>query len=159
MFMGMPDRLNARELGAWRGFLRTHALLWRELEASLERHHGISLSAYDVLVLLDESPAGRLRMNELAEEILMSSGGFTRLADRLCREELVRRERYLSDGRGYELVLTPGGRELLERARATHRADVRRHFLAHIDADEQASLAALWERIGAEPLRTRTASS
>jgi DNA-binding MarR family transcriptional regulator len=155
----MPERLNARELAAWRGFIRTHALLWRELEASLERSHGISLGAYDVLVLLDEAPAGRLRMSELADAVLMSSGGFTRLADRLCAQKLVVRERPRSDGRGFELVLTTSGRELLERARETHRADIRRRFLAHIDADEQVSLAALWQRIGAEALRTPAASS
>ena len=127
----MNDQLNARELAAWRGFTRTHALLWRELEAGLERGHGISLGAYDVLVLLDESPGRRLRMSELAEAVLMSSGGFTRLADRLCAEGLVARERLRSDGRGFELVLTPTGRELLDRARETHRGDVRRRFLAH----------------------------
>jgi DNA-binding MarR family transcriptional regulator len=155
----MPDRLNARELSAWRGFIRTHALLWRELEASLERKHDLSLSAYDVLVLLDEAPGGRLRMSDLAEGVLMTSGGFTRLADRLCAEGLVARERSPSDGRGFELVLTPPGRELLDRARETHRADVRRFFLAHIGAEEQASLGALWERIGSGPLRTPEASS
>jgi DNA-binding MarR family transcriptional regulator len=155
----MNDQLNARELAAWRGFTRTHALLWRELEAGLERGHGISLGAYDVLVLLDESPGRRLRMSELAEAVLMSSGGFTRLADRLCAEGLVARERLRSDGRGFELVLTPTGRELLDRARETHRGDVRRRFLAHIDADEQVALAALWKRIGGEPLRTPAASS
>ena len=157
----MNDQLNARELAAWRGFTRTHALLWRELEAGLERGHGISLGAYDVLVLLDESPGRRLRMSELAEAVLMSSGGFTRLADRLCAEGLVARERSRSrsDGRGFELVLTPTGRELLDRARETHRGDVRRRFLAHIDADEQVALAALRKRIGGEPLRTPAASS
>ena len=155
----MNDQLNARELAAWRGFIRTHALLWRALEASLERGHGISHGAYVVLVLLDESPGRRLRMSELAQAVLMSSGGFTRLADRLCAEGLVARERSRSDGRGFELVLTPTGRELLDRARETHRGDVRRRFLAHIDADEQVALAALWKRIGGEPLRTPAASS
>jgi DNA-binding MarR family transcriptional regulator len=155
----MPDRLNARELAAWRGFIRTHALLWRELEASLERSHGLSLSAYDVLVLLDETGDGRMRMSELADAVLMSSGGFTRLADRLCAEGLVARERCPSDGRGYELVLTPAGRALLARARRTHRADVRRRFLAHMDATEQVSLGAVWERIAAGSVRTPAGSS
>ncbi len=155
----MADRLNDLELAAWRGFLRSHALLWRELEASLERHHAISLGAYDVLVLLDESPTGRMRMSELAGAVLMTSGGFTRLADRLCAQGLATRERAAGDGRGFELVLTATGRELLERARATHRADVRRGFLAHVDPADQAWLAALWERIAAEPVRTPAASS
>jgi DNA-binding MarR family transcriptional regulator len=155
----MASRLNDRELAAWRGFLRTHALLWRELEANLEARHGISLGAYDVLVLLDEAPGERLRMSELADAVLMSSGGFTRLADRLCADGLVVRERTASDRRGFELALTAAGRERLEQARETHRADVRSRFLTHLDANEQASLAALWERIGDERLRTPAASS
>jgi DNA-binding MarR family transcriptional regulator len=144
----MPTRLNARELGAWRGFLRVHALLWRDLEASLEARHGISLGAYDVLVLLDEAPGARLRMSELAGAVLMSSGGFTRLADRLCGEGLVARERASSDGRGFELVLTPAGRERLEQARQTHRADVRSRFLKPLDSREQELLGDIWERLG-----------
>jgi DNA-binding MarR family transcriptional regulator len=146
----MPDPLSDRELAAWRGFLRTHALLWRELESSLEKRHGISLSAYDVLVLLDEAPGGRLRMTELADAVLMSSGGFTRLADRLCADGFVARERYASDRRGFELVLTAAGREKLEQARETHRADIRARFLAYLDADEQAALGALWQRLAAQ---------
>jgi DNA-binding MarR family transcriptional regulator len=134
----MPTRLNARELGAWRGFLRVHALLWRDLEASLEARHGISLGAYDVLVLLDEAPGARLRMSELAGAVLMSSGGFTRL---------VARERASSDGRGFELVLTPAGRERLEQARQTHRADVRSRFLKPLDSREQELLGDIWERL------------
>lgn len=146
----MATRLSDGEQAAWRGFLRTHALLWRELESNLEAHHGISLSAYDVLVLLDEAPGARLRMSELAGAVLMSSGGFTRLADRLCAEGFARRRRSASDGRGYELVLTPAGRLKLEQARETHRADIRARFLAHLDAGEQASLAGLWQRIAGQ---------
>jgi DNA-binding MarR family transcriptional regulator len=146
----MAARLSDGEQAAWRGFLRTHALLWREFESHLEARHGISLSAYDVLVLLDEAPGGRLRMSELAAAVLMSSGGFTRLADRLCAEGLAERRRSASDGRGYELALTPAGAAKLEQARETHRADIRARFLAHLDASEQASLARLWQRIAAQ---------
>jgi DNA-binding MarR family transcriptional regulator len=145
----MPEPLSAQELAAWRGFLRTHALLWRTLESSLEARHAISLGAYDVLVLLDEAPGGRLRMSELAGAVLMSSGGFTRLADRLCAEGFAKRERSASDGRGFELVLTAAGHEKLEQARETHRADIRAHFLAQLDDREQATLAAIWRRLGA----------
>jgi DNA-binding MarR family transcriptional regulator len=141
--------LSKRELDAWRGFLRTHARLWRELEANLEAAHGISLGAFDVLVLLDESPGDRRRMTELADAVLMTSGGFTRLADRLCADGLVARERSPSDGRGFELVLTDAGRAKLEQARTTHRADIRRRFLAPLSAEEQSALGAIWERLQA----------
>ncbi|MDX6646727.1 MAG: hypothetical protein QOK40_2454 [Miltoncostaeaceae bacterium] len=143
----MAERLTDRELGAWRGFLRAHANLWRELEGSLAARHGLSLNAYDVLVLLDEAPAGTMRMSELAGAVLMTSGGFTRLADRLERAGLIRRERCAADARGFDVSLTERGRSLLEDARATHRADVRRRFLEHLSPEEQAALAAIWERI------------
>jgi DNA-binding MarR family transcriptional regulator len=142
--------LSKRESAAWRGFLRAHSLLWRELEEHLETRHAISLSAYDVLVLLDEAPGSRLRMSELAGAVLMSSGGFTRLADRLCAAGLAARERATSDHRGFELLLTPAGRERLEQARKTHRADIRERFLSRLDSGEQELLASVWRRIGAE---------
>ena len=143
----MANRLSDRELAAWRGFLRTHTMLWREFEAHLEARHGLTFGAYDVLVQLDEAPGSRLRMTALADGVLMTSGGFTRLADRLVREGLVARERCVRDGRGFELVLTPAGRVRLDQARETHRADIRARFLAHADAGDQARLAALWGRI------------
>jgi DNA-binding MarR family transcriptional regulator len=143
----MAERLNDRELGAWRGFLRAHASLWRELEASLAASHGLSLNAYDVLVLLDEAPAGTLRMSELAAAVLMTSGGFTRLADRLEAAGLIRRERCATDARGFDVSLTERGRSLLGEARATHRADVRRRFLERLTAAEQETLRSIWERI------------
>lgn len=142
--------LSKRESAAWRGFLRAHSLLWRELEEHLETRHGISLSDYDVLVLLDEAPGGRSRMSELSGSALMSSGGFTRLADRLCAEGLVARERAASDRRGFELVLSSKGRERLEQARNTHRADIRERFLSRLDPGEEEILDRVWRRIGAE---------
>ena len=147
IILSMAERLTDREEGAWRGFLRTHARLWRDLEASLAARHGLSLSAYDVLVLLAEAPAGPLRMSELASAVLMTSGGFTRLADRLERAGLIRRERCATDARGFDVSLTEPGRTLLAEARITHRADVRRRFLGRVTPEEQEALAAIWERI------------
>src|SRR5437868_2101861 len=117
----MAAPLSKREAGAWRGFLRAHARLWKELGADLEARHGLSINAYDVLVLLDEAPLGRERMTDLANAVLMSSGGFTRLADRLERQGLIARERCPTDARGFDAVLTELGRAKLEEARETHR--------------------------------------
>src|SRR5205823_10159862 len=123
-------------------FLRAHASLWREFEASLAGRHGLSLNAYDVLVLLDEAPAGTMRMSELAAAVLMTSGGFTRLADRLERAGLIGRERCATDARGFDVSLTDRGRSVLGDARVTHRADVRRHFLERLTPEEQEALGA-----------------
>ena len=77
---------------AWRRFLRAHALVTRRLENDLMAEHQLPLACYDVLVQLVEAPDRRLRMTELAERVLLSRSGLTRLVDRLEREGLVRRE-------------------------------------------------------------------
>ena len=115
--------------------------------AGLEARHGLSINAYDVLVLLDEAPAGRERMTDLANAVLMTSGGFTRLADRLERQGLIARERCATDARGFDAVLTDLGLAKLEEARVTHRADIRERFLAHVTPEEQTVLANVWQRI------------
>jgi DNA-binding MarR family transcriptional regulator len=142
-----PPAMHSSGMDAWSGFLRTHALLWREMESRLEAKHGLSLSCYEVLVLLDEAPRGQLRMAQLSSAVLMSTSGFTRLADRLERRGLIRRERCADDARGYEVKLTDVGRAQLNSARATHETDIHEQFVGRLTADEQSVLAALWRRL------------
>ena len=75
-------------------------------------------------------PTGRLRMSELADSVLLSRSGLTRLVDRLERQGLLRRESCEKDGRGAYAVITPRGRSLFDRARVTHLDGVREAFLA-----------------------------
>jgi DNA-binding MarR family transcriptional regulator len=139
--------LSRRELAAWRGMLETHSLLVAELDAELERDHGLPLSSYEVLMNLGEAADGRLRMSELADRLLLSRSGITRLADRLERQGLIERERCKEDGRGLFAHLTPAGREKLDAARPDHLAGVRRHFLAKLDDEEIGALGAVWKRL------------
>ncbi len=141
------SELDALELGAWRGFLRTHAGITRALDAELIAEHGLSLSAYEVLLFLAEAPAGRLRMSELADGVLLSRSGLTRLVDRLEGEELVRREECHTDARGLDAVITAAGRKRFTRARRTHLSGVRERFLEQLSAAEQRRLAELWVRL------------
>jgi DNA-binding MarR family transcriptional regulator len=141
------DELDAVELGAWRGLLRVHAALVRELDAELEAAHALPLSSYDVLIYLRSAPGRRLRMAELADSVLLSRSGVTRLVDRLVREGLIVRDTCESDGRGSFAVLTDKGAELLARARPTHLAGVRERFLRHYSEDELRTLARFWERV------------
>ncbi len=141
--------LTSLEVGAWRGLLRTHAEIVRELDAELVAEHGLPLRAYEVLLLLHEAPGGRLRMSELAERALLSLSGTTRVVDRLAREGYVERIRAEGDGRGVEARPTRAGTALFRLARATHLAGVRARFLSHFTAAELAALAATWERLGA----------
>jgi DNA-binding MarR family transcriptional regulator len=142
-----PTTLSAPELAAWRGFLRVHAALVKQLDAQLEATHGLPLSSYEVLITLAEAPEHRLRMAELADATLLSRSGMTRLVDRLQREGLIARARCECDARGAFAELTQKGVALLAEIRPTHLAGVRASFLSHLDDGELHTLAALWERL------------
>ena len=144
-----PERLRC-----WRLFFESALALVDVLDAELEHDVGISQRWYDVLVHLEESPEG-IRMNELAERILYSKSGFTRVVDRMEEAGLVRRVRPEHDRRSILVVLTDKGTETLERARRYHRDGIERHFSQHLtDADVKALTRAL-EKVSthARPLR------
>jgi DNA-binding MarR family transcriptional regulator len=141
------EELTDVELAAWRGMLRVHSALVRELDAELEASHGLPLTHYDVLIYLRSAPGRRLRMAELADSVLLSRSGVTRLVDRLERQGLLERDTCLDDGRGTFAVLTDKGEELLARARPSHLDGVRRRFLAHFSEDELRRLAVGWNRV------------
>ena len=139
--------LSPVELGAWRGLLRVHTALVRELDAELDAVHGLPLTSYDVLIYLQSAPGKRLRMAELADSVLLSRSGVTRLVDRLERDGLIVRDTCTSDGRGCFAVLTDAGEEVLARARPTHLDGVRQRFLRHFSEAELLQLAHFWERV------------
>ena len=94
-----------------------------------------------------ESPGGRMRMCDLAEQAQLSRSGLTRLADRLEKEGLLERCSCEHDARGAYACLTELGRERLGAARGTHLAVVREQFLSRFSEDELGALAELWDRI------------
>ena len=131
--MSRPERLRA-----WRLFFESALALVDVLDTELERDAGIPLRWYDALVHLEDSPEG-LRMNELAERILYSKSGLTRVVDRLEEAGFVRRVRPESDRRSILVVLTDKGRETMEHARRHHRDAINQHFSRHLtDTDIKA---------------------
>jgi DNA-binding MarR family transcriptional regulator len=139
--------LDAREVAAWRGFLRSHAAVVRELDRELELAHGLPLNEYEVLWLLSRAPDGRLRMSDLAERVLLSQSGLTRLADRLERAGLVVRVRCSEDRRGLHAQITEVGRARLLDARRTHLDGVHRLFLSRLQPAQLDALAIAWEAV------------
>jgi DNA-binding MarR family transcriptional regulator len=139
--------LSPAELGAWRGMLRVHSALVKALDAELLAAHGLPLSSYEVLINLDAAPDHRRRMSELADSVLLSRSGMTRLVDRLERDGLLERDQCTDDGRGWFAVLTERGAEVLASARATHLAGIRERFLQHFDEAELQRLAVGWDRV------------
>ena len=127
--------------------LRAHAALTRSLDAELARDHDMPLSSYEVLLFLNDSEDGRMRMSELADSALLSRSGLTRLVDRLERQGLLKRERCESDARGWFAEITPEGRRAFGAARKTHLDGVRRAFLSHFSRDELRTLGGLWQKL------------
>src|SRR6478672_7631852 len=144
-----PERLHC-----WRLYVESALALVDVLDTELEQAVGIPLRWYDALVHLEESREG-IPMNELAERILYSKSGFTRVIDRMEEEGLVRRTRPEHDRRTILVVLTDKGTETMEEARRYHRDGIERHFSQHLtDADVKALTRAL-EKVSAHarPLR------
>jgi DNA-binding MarR family transcriptional regulator len=138
--------LTPREADAWGGLLRVNAALMKAFDAE-QAGFGITTSEFEVLAMLARHPAGRMRMAELAESVLLSASGMSRLVERLHRRGLVTRETDASDRRGALAVVTDAGRDLAAGAEAVHWASVRKRFLSHFTDEEQEMLGALWQRV------------
>ena len=141
------QELTDEQLAAWSGFLLGHAQIVRALDAELEREHGLPLSSYDVLIQLSLAPDRRLRMFELADAIVLSRSGLTRLVDRLERGGLVERERGAADPRQMYARLTDRGFEVLEEATPTHIAGIKARFLGRLSDAQTKQLAAIWRAV------------
>jgi DNA-binding MarR family transcriptional regulator len=145
--MGEPAGLTGAQSRAWRRFLRAHAGVVAQLERDLLAAHDLPLAHYDVLVQLSEAPQRALRMTELAQSVLLSRSGLTRLVDRLEREGLVRREACPSDARGTLAVLTDAGADRLRAAWPTHLAGVVDRVVGRFTEDELVLLGDLLGRL------------
>ena len=146
----MTPALTAPEQAAWRSFLRAHATLVRRLEGELVAEHDLPLPSYDVLVQLSEAPGRRLRMTELADRVLLSRSGLTRLVDRLVRDGLVERQACPDDARGTLAVLTDAGLDRLRTAWPTHLRGVAAH-LGRLSPAEVEQLTVLMAKLVPEP--------
>ena len=141
------EQLTPVELGAWRGLLRVHAALVKSLDAELSAAHELPLSSYEVLITLEAAPGRKLRMSELADSVLLSRSGMTRLVDRLEHNGLLERDHCTADGRGCFAVLTDKGLGAVAEARRTHFGGVRERFLSQFADEELRLLATFWDRV------------
>jgi DNA-binding MarR family transcriptional regulator len=135
------------EMAAWRGFLEAYRRVIDVLETELRAETGMPLAWYDVLVHLSEAEHGALRMRRLADAILLSRSGLTRLVDRMEAAGLVERRACAGDARGIEAVLTPAGFQRLRETAPVHLRGVHEHFSGQLDAAEKAVLAAALPRL------------
>jgi DNA-binding MarR family transcriptional regulator len=142
------------QLRCWRLFVESSLALVDVLDTELQEAAGIPQRWYDVLVHLEESPDG-IAMTELADQILYSKSGFTRLIDRMEEAGLVSRVRPPNDRRSILVTITDQGTQTMQDARRHHRDGIERHFSRHLTDTDTKALTRALERISthARPLR------
>src|SRR4051794_13138405 len=139
------------KLESWIAFLRSHAAITRELSAQLQREHGLTLNDYEVLLHLSRAEGGRLRRVDLAERVLLTPSGITRLLEGLERGGLVERASCDADARVTYAQLTDDGEAKLRAAAETHVAGIREFFRDRYSKDELQALGGLLERLPLDP--------
>lgn len=142
-------------LAPWRAFLLAHARIVRRLDEELRAEHDLTIGEYDALVTIAQAPDRRIRMRQLADEVILSKSGVTRLIDRLVDDGLVERSACLADARGAEAVLTERGLDRLRAASRTHLRGVQEHFLSALDDREleavEQTMSTIARQAGAAP--------
>jgi DNA-binding MarR family transcriptional regulator len=146
-----PAAERPAELDAWVGLLRAHAAATRRFNRELMASHGLTINDFEVLVHLAHADGGRLRRVDLAQRVLLTASGITRLLDGLERSKLVCKASCAADARVTYAEITPQGRELLAEARASHVEGVRALFAERFSPDELQALTALLERLPLAP--------
>jgi DNA-binding MarR family transcriptional regulator len=141
-----PEPLSDQQFKAWSAFLRAQAELIKTLDRELEADQGLPIAFFDVLAQLSRA-GGRLRMSELADAVLLSRSGVTRLVDRMVRAGLVRREECPEDRRALYSTLTPEGERALAQALPVHVQGVADHFGRHLSEEEAKTMAAAFGRM------------
>ncbi|MBD0291969.1 MAG: MarR family transcriptional regulator [Jiangellaceae bacterium] len=141
------ERVTPEQLEAWRTLVRAVTLIIRRLENDLLDRHGISLAWYEVLARLVEAEGHRLRMSELADGVMLSPSGLTRLVDRMVDAGVVRREQSASDARSFYAVLTDEGYERLRTATGTHMRGIHEYLLSKYTDEELQRAAAFVARL------------
>jgi DNA-binding MarR family transcriptional regulator len=132
---------------AWVRLLRVYATATAELNGRMSARHGLSLSAYEVLLFLSWAPGESMRPSDLARRVLLTQSGVTRLLTELEHRNLVKRTRAEHDRRSVLATLTKEGLRVLQDAATDHVADVHELFSSHLDAVELEHLADLLGRV------------
>jgi DNA-binding MarR family transcriptional regulator len=117
-------------LDAWRAFLTAHAHVTRAIGRELAADGLPDLSWYDLLWALYRSPGRRLRVKDLADEVVLSPTAMSRFVDRVADAGYVRREPHPDDRRALQIALTPEGEDLLRRMWPVYARGIQRHFAA-----------------------------
>jgi len=145
--MSAPTITTEKRLDSWVSFLRSHAAITRELSAQLQREHGLTLNDYEVLLHLKHAEGGMLRRVDLAEQVVLTASGITRLLEGLEASGYVCKRNCASDARVTYAKITDAGEEKLRQAGVTHLRGIEELFLGRYSGSELATLAELLSRL------------
>ena len=143
----MIAQASQEQISAWRSFLEVHSAVIKVLEKELIENQGFSLTWYDVLIHLSASSGARMQHQALAESLLLSRSGVTRLVDRMAEAGLVCRESSPEDRRVSHVVMTRQGRAALERASPGHMRGIAQHFVRYLEAADVSVLQGFFSRV------------
>jgi DNA-binding MarR family transcriptional regulator len=141
------DTQTSPAIEAFVRLVRASVTVTRDLSAQLSADHGLNLNAYEALLMLARAPESRMRRIDLANSLLLTAGGVTRLLDGLERDGFVARDECSVDRRVSYAVLTKSGRDKLREASKSHTRQIRELLGANLDDDELIQLAALLDRL------------
>ena len=141
------EYLSDAEFRAWHGSLLFTSATTRALDEELSKAHDLSVKEFDVLITLFNAAAGRLRMAELAERVVLSPSGVTHLVTRLERDGLVQRIVDEGDRRSFFAALTPTGHQRLRDARPIHNEVIREHLTQRLTPSQLDTLGALLAKL------------
>jgi DNA-binding MarR family transcriptional regulator len=143
----MPKPLSDDHLSAWRNSITAHARILDVIDRELTAAGRLPLSWYDVLIELVEAPGNRLRLHELAQKVVLSRSGLTRLVDKLEAAGFLRRQAAAEDRRGAFAVLTDKGRDAVRQAWPVYAHGIHRYFASHLTAGEAQILRDVFARM------------
>jgi DNA-binding MarR family transcriptional regulator len=143
----LSEQLSKASVQAFVGLLQGHAAATRELSADLVRDHGLTINDYEALLRLSRSDDRRLKRVELAESLVLTPSGVTRLLDGLQRAGYVEKGSCDSDARVTYAVLTDAGLDKLRQSSRSHIAQIREYFEQRLNEDELVTLVRLLGRL------------
>jgi DNA-binding MarR family transcriptional regulator len=143
--------MDDESLGAWRAFLTAHARITRAINRDLAAAGLPDLSWYDLLWALYRQPERRLRVKDLASEVVLSPTAMSRFVDRVEAAGLVTRAPDPADRRALQITLTDAGVDLLRRMWPVYERGIETYFAAHLEGAPRAMFERMARRGQASP--------
>jgi len=143
----MTNQIDPNQLEIWRLFLNTHAKIIRQIDKELADANQIPLNWYDVLIELYEAPEKKLRMSDIADRVLLTRSGLTRLVDKLEKTGYLIREIDPEDRRGFYAVITDDGVNAMREAWKVYSRTIEDFFGQHLNPDAMPMLKTMFSNM------------